>query len=461
MVKRFAVEPEPGVRKKMERALRTQEKLEIDQITLTPPSPGRTTWRIRARFENQNHELSGGKDIGEAYAAFLEMISRMSYAKYGQQALPESQDIFLADAIRAYIEQNGPKNEWKYKTKIDRKVDFGTLITLADSRKIKCSQVTVALLREYLNNATRTAKRGKHLKGVLKTFLIWGWTSGYFTKDQSEFSEYLNWRAPIDSKYKQAPTRREQSKLYFGTEDSQGGEIPTHDQILQWAVRAQERYTFGELLVHASANLGTRANETFLFTASKDDFLAGKGNFVDCNDWAVRVHWQVSDEPGIQAKPTKNNKRRAVVIPAVENIATGYDLRTHLAERSKMALSEQAEGKNPRALLFPNEKGGVIKLDPFNEKVMRPVFNELGWKMPAYLDASGKEMFMYRFTLHSLRDRFGTTAADEWGYSERMLLEQGSWADPKTVRKFYLGTSDDTFRSVRDHHKKSLLENKE
>jgi hypothetical protein len=67
---------------------------------------------------------------------------------------------------------------------------------------------------------------------------------------------------------------------------------------------------------------------------------------------------------------------------------------------------------------------------------------------------------MYRFTIHSLRDRYGTTAADEWGYSERQLLEQGCWADAETVRKFYLGTTDETYQSVRDLHKKGSKKNR-
>ena len=76
------------------------------------------------------------------------------------------------------------------------------------------------------------------------------------------------------------------------------------------------------------------------------------------------------------------------------------------------------------------------------------------WAQTAYLDAAGKARYMYRFTIHSFRDRYGTTAADEWGYSERQLLEQGSWSDPQTVRKFYLGTTDETYRSVQDLHDK-------
>jgi hypothetical protein len=83
-----------------------------------------------------------------------------------------------------------------------------------------------------------------------------------------------------------------------------------------------------------------------------------------------------------------------------------------------------------------------------------PLVNESQRSGDVALDAAGKARFMYRFTIHSFRDRYGTTAADEWGYSERQLLEQGSWADAETVRKFYLGTTDATYQTVRDLHNK-------
>ena len=124
--------------------------------------------------------------------------------------------------------------------------------------------------------------------------------------------------------------------------------------------------------------------------------------------------------------------------------------------RCAEALEEQAAGTNPLALIFPSPKGRVNNLNAFNGRVIRPASESLGWKMPAYQNADGVDMHMYRFTIHSMRDRFGTTAADEWGYSERQLLEQGSWADPQTVRKFYLGTTDETYRSVKDLHEKHV-----
>jgi hypothetical protein len=93
-------------------------------------------------------------------------------------------------------------------------------------------------------------------------------------------------------------------------------------------------------------------------------------------------------------------------------------------------------------------KGGVLGLDNFRQRALNPAADALGWRMEEQTDAFGRKRAMRRFTLHSLRDRYGTTAADEWGYSERQLLQQGSWADAETVRKFYLGTTDETLETV-------------
>jgi hypothetical protein len=184
-------------------------------------------------------------------------------------------------------------------------------------------------------------------------------------------------------------------------------------------------------------------------------FEEKRGNYVDLQEEAVRVHWQYEKKADTKAgRVTKNNKFRSVVIPAVEKIETGFDVLGWLKQRSKEALEEQIAGTNPLALIFPNSAGQVINLNSFSSEKMRPTLSALGMKMPAYLDAAGKARFMYRFTIHSFRDRYGTTAADEWGYSERQLLEQGSWADAETVRKFYLGTTDATYQTVRDLHNK-------
>ena len=36
------------------------------------------------------------------------------------------------------------------------------------------------------------------------------------------------------------------------------------------------------------------------------------------------------------------------------------------------------------------------------------------------------------------------TALHVWKYTEEVLLQQGSWKDPETVRRFYSGITDQT-----------------
>ena len=62
----------------------------------------------------------------------------------------------------------------------------------------------------------------------------------------------------------------------------------------------------------------------------------------------------------------------------------------------------------------------------------------MGWAMPSYETAQGGNT-LRRFTLHSLRDRFATTAITNGdAYKE----EQVSWTDAETVRRYHAGTTD-------------------
>lgn len=453
---RKAVEPSAKFARNLIAAKKSGRKLIADEITITPPKEKNKYWTLRASFRNVPKERSARDTLGDVNAAFLDLKSELESLRSGSEGLPENAHHQLADVIDRYILQAGPKHAWRGKTPQNRKEDFAHLIAISRVNKYKCSEFNASIMRTYLSKATASSKRAKGLTSAVKTFVKWGSGTGYFTVDQQERISRVVWEAPKGVAYKAAPSRREQSKLYFGTEDSHGGQVPTHDQVLLIASELQKLYKFGEAFVHVSANLGSRANETLIFTASRKTFENRRGNYVDIQDEAVRVHWQYErDKADKSFRVTKNNKFRSVVIPSVDIIETNFDVLGWLAKRSKDSLQEQLQGTNPLALIFPNARGEVIKLNSFNSDKMRPALEALGWKMPAIYDAKGKARYMYRFTIHSFRDRYGTTAADEWGYSERQLLEQGSWSDPETVRKFYLGTTDDTYQSVRDLHKKN------
>ncbi|MCE2767856.1 MAG: hypothetical protein LW628_13225 [Fimbriimonadaceae bacterium] len=433
----------------------TGKKLVTDEITITPPNEKNKYWSLRASFRNIPKERSAKDTLGDVNAAYLDLSSELQSLRNGSEGLPENSHHDLAQVIKGYIEQGGPRHEWRGKTPQNRTEDFAHLITLSEKNHYKCEELNASVIRTYLTNATNSSKRAKGLRSTIRTFVKWGIGAGYFSPSQLESIARGVWQAPKGSNYKAAPTRREQSKLHFGTDESAGGQVPTHEQVAAIANELQKHYKFGEALVHVSANMGTRANETLIFTASRKVFEDKRGNYVDLQEEAVRVHWQYEKKAESKAgRVTKNNKFRSVVIPTVDKIETGFDVLSWLKQRSKEALEEQIAGTNPLALIFPNSSGQVINLNSFSSEKMRPTLSALGMKMPAYFDAAGKARYMYRFTIHSFRDRYGTTAADEWGYSERQLLEQGSWADPETVRKFYLGTTDATYQSVRDLHNK-------
>jgi hypothetical protein len=451
-LKRKPIEPSPRMARQLAKAQQTGKKLLVDGITIVPPTPSRKNWRVKFSYNNINSDISGGTTFASINAAFLTSKARYDSLLNSSVGLPEHGDVLLAEVLTNYINQGGKDNQWKIGTKRDRQDDFLHLLRIANQQNLKCNQVNATHLRNYLSSATRTALRGKHLHGLLRTFINWGYSCGYFNATQVEIVKQVKWAPPPGSDYRAAPNRRTQSRNYFGTTVSAGGEVPTHQQVCDFATECQKYYVHGEALIHASANLGTRANETFILTASMEVHNKGLGNYVDLVNNAVLVHWKYEESSNRSDRTTKNNKFRAVVIPPTSQIASGFDLRGWLQERSRQALIEQAEGKNPLALIFPSATGKVINSNGFNGRVIRRAASALGWKMPSYLDAMGKPLHMYRFSIHSMRDRYGVTAADEWGYSERQLLEQGSWSDPQTVRKFYLGTTDQTFRSVQLLH---------
>jgi integrase len=443
-MKRAPIEPSEKMNRAISKASKTGQLFRADGISIEPPTKKRATWRIRVAFQGGQIERSAKDTPGDVNAAFLEVHALLKAKQSGSIGVPENSGELLYTALRNYIDQGGKDFKWNGKTRKNREEDFSHLLRISKARQVTCAQMTASILRDYLNAATKTKTRADHLKKMLGTFLRWGHTAGFFSSQQVLLVAQIAWTPPAGSTYVAASTRREQSKYYYGSEDNAGGEIPTHQQVIDFANQCQIKYKHGAALIYVSANLGTRANETFILTSDRKVYEQGLGNYVDLKNRKVLVSWQFNETEPSVPKPTKTKTRRTTIIPFLENIATGFDVYQWMKTRSAEALKEQAEGKNPLALLFPNRFGKVHRLHSFTQVVIHPASIALGWKMPAYYDTSGKALHMYRFSLHSMRDRFGTTAADEWKYTERQLLAQGGWSDPETVRKFYLGTSDDT-----------------
>ena len=451
--RRVPIQPPKSVIRALKKSRDTGAKVVFDSVTLTPPTGKNNSWRLRVSINGMAKEKKSKDSDAEIYAALIAISAEIESLQLGALGLPEYSGDLLAATVLNYISQGGPNSRWEGKTPKNRREDFSHLIKIAQREKLKCSDLNASVIRRFLSDATGSPIRAKTILGVVKTFIQWGVGTGFFSQNQYDLIKNVVWSAPKGSNYKAPLSRREQSRIYYGTQDRLGGVVPSHDQVTKMADELQKHYKFGQGLVHVSSNVGTRANETLIFTASKEVHERGLGNYVDLAEAVVRVKWQLpSSQDKKSHATTKNRKFRSVLIPPVESIATGFDVRKWLRLRIKEALKEQATGTNPLALIFPDDKGKPINLNHFSGNELTDTFEALGWKMPAMVDTKGKSKRLSRFTLHSLRDRFGQTAADEWGYTERQLLEQGSWTDPQTVRKFYLGTTDKTYEEVRELH---------
>jgi hypothetical protein len=454
---RAPIEPTKEFKQALHKAKKLNQGIVMDGVSIYPPTGRLPYWRLKFTFNGRSTDLSGGKSLESAYVSFLKLIAIKESRHNSSNKLPKFSNTLVADVLIDYIDKGGREYRWKGRTKLDRRRDFNKLIELAAERKIKCGQITVEDLRDYINCAG-TIQRGKTLLGITSTFLEWGLKAGYFTQEQSNFTNQIQWTPPEDSNYVQAKSRRQQSQIKYANEGSVGGEVLSPQQVVDFAHALMNFYKYGEGLVHTMANLGTRASETFVFTASQSVAERNQGNFVDLVGGCVHVSYQVNDDPTKTFKTTKNGKFRKVVIPAVDLVVNGFDIHAWLSVRCAEALQEQASGKNPLALLFPNSTGGILNLCSFNQRKVRPATAALGWRMDKYETAYGNERAMSRFTLHSLRAYFGTMAAEYWLYNENQLLEQGSWADIETLRRFYKGTTDETFNSVLEiHQRRSTL----
>lgn len=450
--RRAPVEPPRDVKATLKAALASSQTVVYQGISLMPPTETRATWRIKGTTAGKSVELSGGRDIATAWAACLAVHEQLSALREPAPAGPVNADRTVNELLNAYFRNRGPNQKWKGHTVADRRRDFRKLRTVAG--EVKCRDLTKQHISEYLQQGAGTPIRCRTFRSITGTLLEFGRSNDYLTAEQARFHKDAVWPAPKeqgqdDSDEPQVEverlSRRDQAKAYGG------GNVMTHSQVTDFASACASRYVHGEALIHVAANLGLRSAELRLLSA---DHALGSSqvNFVNTKSWMAIVNFQVSGTSGQKSDLPKSTKQREVVIPAKSSIGTGFDLRKWLAKRCKDALSEQARGENPKALLFPTQTGQVWDANNLRNDVWGPAADDLGWRMPAYATEFGKERTMMRFTLHSLRDRYATTAINEWKYTEEQLLQQGSWEDSETVRKFYAGVTDDTLRSVRRLH---------
>jgi len=402
------------LQRKLNKTQKTRRPLTLGTVTIYAPD-ARGYWRLLVYAGSRRLNRSGGRSIESCVKAFRRLDDEDRH----------DSSTTVDELIDDYVAQRGAKGRWGDRTQKDRARDFKLLRELGAG--IRASQLDRATLQAFLDSVG-TQKRYNHLRNVTATFLMWASSVDDVPSDLAPWVRGLGLRANghIRITVGRADARRRAGSLE--------GNVPSHREVDDWAHEAAKNWKPAFHFVHLLANTGLRLSEACALTL--DPALSpAAGNLIDTDRWEIHVDVQRIG-PG-RVGPPKGAKTRVVVIPP-GSWTQGIDLRAWLRSQPKQGY------------LFQDSNGSLADGHNLYRRVFRPAASRLGWKIPA-TDNSRSYM---RFVLHSLRARYATTAANDWGFTRAQLQQQGGW-EPGTVERFYQGFDRDTADSVR-----SLFKNK-
>ena len=126
----------------------------------------------------------------------------------------------------------------------------------------------------------------------------------------------------------------------------------------------------------------------------------------------------------------KCRKHRRTIYP--RRTPDGYPLAERLAARIEAARAEQDAGTNPLGLIFPSPKGKHWRSSNFNRGVLQRAYLATGWR-----DGQGNG----RWTWHSLRHVFCTTALFVWKLDPTDVSRMAGHANYRITLDMYVGST--------------------
>ena len=200
-------------------------------------------------------------------------------------------------------------------------------------------------------------------------------------------------------------------------------EIPAGGDIgkLGRALAAGRHGERDELMANTAAYSGLRWGELTALTIPQVDQAAR----------VITVDRKVVEVAGhLYVEAPKNRKFRRTIYP--RRTPAGYPLAERLAARIEAARAEQEAGINPLGLIFPSPTGKHWRSSNFNRNVLQRAYLAIGWR-----DAEGSG----RWTWHSLRHVFCTTALFTWKLDATDVSRMAGHANYRITLDMYVGST--------------------
>jgi integrase len=376
-------------------------------ILVYPPVTGGEPWRATFTENGQRRFRQGATEA--KLAAKLEKVRERLAAGAGNM------ERAGADLIAHYLDPDRlPVDErWSRKhAHTQRRLceRFAAPVIAA----VICQDITAGHMQQVVN-AAPTAGEGGRVHRMISALVAAGIDGGYLTSPRLAM---VHWQAAGRALPAPRVTVSGESAVWVDP-----AEIPADGDIgkLGRALAAGLHGERDELMANVAAYSGLRWGELTALTTGQVD-PAGRVITVDRKVAEVAGH--------LYAEAPKNRKYRKTVYP--RRTPAGYPLAERLAARIGAARAEQDAGANPLGLIFPSPKGKHWRSSNFNRNVLQRAYAAAGWR-----DAGGNG----RWTWHSLRHVFCTTALFTWKLDPTDVSCMAGHANVRTTLLMYVGTT--------------------
>ena len=279
---------------------------------------------------------------------------------------------------------------------------------------VTCQDITAGHMQKIVN-AAPTAGEGDRVHRMISALVSVGLDGGYLASPRLA---KVHWQ-PGDRQLPavRVSTAGESALWVDPAEIPAGGDIGKLGRALA-AGRHGER---DELMANVAAYSGLRWGELTALT------IAQVGQAVR----VITVDRKVVEVAGhLYVEAPKNRKFRRTIYP--RRTPAGYPLAERLAARIEAARAEQDAGTNPLGLIFPSPAGKHWRSSNFQRNVLKRAYLAAGWR-----DGDGNG----RWTWHSLRHVFCTTALFTWKLDPTDVSRMAGHANCRITLDMYVGST--------------------
>lgn len=380
-------------------------------ITIYPPSAPGKPWRAAWNDPDGQRRFKQAPTQAELATKLEPVTARLRADAHRTEAL-------VTELVAAYLDPSrlARRRPWSASYRDEQTRRCNHIIRALG--QLRCEQLKVDHLQRLVNEADGWDP-GTKLCRTVNAIMKIGYAKGFVTNPRLHM---IVWEA----NGRPLPTPKAQ-KAGESTGFIDPRTLPGHRDIALLAGATQRKWNrkwWHELLIFTAAYTGMRNGELRALRAA----------WVDVSTRSIEVKEKAIELGGTRIELPKGGKERTTIFPQVT--PSGYRLADELARRVAEAFAEQAAGRNPLALMFPNTKGGYQTKSSQLEGILEPAYHASGWR-----DVQGNGSW----SMHTLRHVFCTTALNDWKIDVTDVSVLAGHANTRITLERYVSNTAGTF----------------